>query len=105
MGLDFGHTCGEIDGYMDDAKKAIEFHIDSMLDEASPLAAGELKNKFVKDSAHSLYEEIAHAFEQVRKTNEEMRKEADRQIDDLIDENERLKADIENLEQEIRDLS
>lgn len=91
MPLDFRYTCTEIDSGITDAKESIKNHLDDLLEESCPLFQGDAKNNFIEGYANSLYDDISHIFEGVRSTNEEIRKEADAQIDRL----EQEKAEVE----------
>lgn len=97
MGLDFGHTCPDIDRGIESFKDDLKMYLSEILDDACPLLEGDVKGDFIKGYIDSIYAEFEGNFENVRKTNEEIRSEADRQIDDLQDEVGELKSEIEEL--------
>lgn len=98
MALDYRYTCPDIDRSITAFKSDIESHLSYMLDDCCPMLEGKQKENFIKYYAEQIYNDFEANFEDVRKTNEDMRKEADRQIDYT---EERLL----NAEEEIKDLN
>ena len=72
-----------------------------MIDECCPLLEGDKKASFIKGYADQIYDDLEGNFEGVRRSNEDMRSEADRQIDKLEDRVSELEADIEDKEAQI----
>jgi len=97
MGLDFGHTCPDIDRGIEAFKDDLKMFLSEVIDDVCPLLEGEVKDDLVKSYADDIYNEFGGNFENVRKTNEEMRSEADRQIGELQDEVGELRSEIEDL--------
>ena len=98
MGLDYSHTCPDIDRAIAEAKDTIHDHLIDVAGECSPLLEGNQLEYCIKSWTEALYGELEDCFEATRKTNEDMRKEADRQIDDLVDEIDALKDEIRESE-------
>jgi len=112
MGFDYGHTCGEIDDHISDAKGNITYYVSDLLDECCPLLEGKQKDDFIKGYTDSIYDEISNSFEGVRKTNEDMRKEAENQIDNIERELDDCRGELSDandriteLEQEVDELN
>lgn len=105
MGLDFSHTCPKIDKEIDRVKSTIEDHLEDYIKQLCPLMSMdtvyELRSQWTKE----MYDNIESAFETVRETNEEMRKQADYQIDRLESEIDDLKLEIKELESQLDKLS
>ena len=101
MGLDYSHTCPDINRAINEAKDTISSHIEDIVNQCSPLLEGDPLQDYVKSWTESLYGEIKDCFEVTRKTNEDMREEADRQIDDLVDEVDSLKDEINEFRQKM----
>lgn len=95
VGFDFANTCPRIDKEIAAAQGTIRDFIAEVLDEACPLLPRDLRTDIADKHAGTLYGYLEDCFESVRATNEEMRAEADRQINRLQDE-------IGDLEHELR---
>ena len=102
MALDFGHTCPDIDKEIDNIKGIFYSSIEGLLEQYNEeeLTEQDIKN-IANDYKNSLYMDVEQCFEGVRKTNEEMRKVADYQIDELNGEVDNLKGEVEDLQNEI----
>lgn len=96
--FDYPNTCPQIDKAIGQAESEIEQHIGKLLDEACPLLPPEARNRYAAESANTLYRALEDIFEGTRQTNEDMRREAERQIADLQDQ-------ITSLEHDVRALS
>lgn len=94
--FDYPNTCPKIDKEIDKAKSVIQSHIESILEQACPFMSWPDVQKHAADFAESIYSDLESCFETVRSTNEDMRSEADSQIEDLIEE-------VRNLEHELRE--
>lgn len=100
MGFDYSHTCPQIDRAISQAKSSLESQIDDLLSDACPLLSRAGREEEAKRRADGFYDAIEDAFETVRSTNEDMRKEAERQISSLEDEIAGLRSQVEQLERE-----
>jgi len=105
MGLDYGHTCPDIDISIKAFKSDIESYLSNMLDDCCPMLEGKQKGDFINDYAEQMYSDFETNFEDVRKTNEDMRKEADRQIDYADRQIDYADRQIDYAEEEIKDLN
>lgn len=111
MGLDYRHTCPDIDRSITAFKSNIESYLSNMLDDCCPMLEEKQKEDFVKDYVEQIYNDFETSFEDVRKTNEDMRKEASRQINfaeemlaDAEEEIKDLNTRIEELEEQVSEL-
>lgn len=104
MGLDFYHTCPDIDRNIKGFKEDIDNLLRDVVTECCPLFEGEAKDDFIRGHTEYLYGLFQDYFESVRKTNEDMRKQADYQIDKLVDEVDDLRSEIKELEYRIEKL-
>jgi len=86
MPLDYSQTCSNIDQQIKETKKSIRDWIESLIVDLCPKLPDETMSKMAEEEADGLYKEIRGCFESVRLDNENMRKEADRQIEYLEDE-------------------
>lgn len=84
MGLDFGNTCPDIDAGIDATKDLFR---QEFQDFANWMMSNDIDDELVESKveefAEDVYDQFEDIFEGVRSTNEEMRKAADFQIDDL----------------------
>ena len=85
MPLDYGQTCNNIDQQIKETKKSIYNWIEGLIEDICPKLPDETLKKLAEDEAEGLYKDISGYFESVRLDNENMRKEADRQIEYLED--------------------
>lgn len=104
MGLDYGHTCGEIDSDIEDFKTIIEDSYFDLLDEVCPLIEGKQKIDLIKRYVANTYGESQGIFENVRKCNEDMRQEADRQIDDADEKVEEIGEEVNEKQERVEEL-
>ena len=95
VGFDYPNTCPKIDKAINSAKSEIYKFLDDLLDEACPLLSRVTRGELADGYTSALYGALEDIFEDTRSTNEDMRKEADSQI-------EALKDEISNLEHELR---
>ena len=84
--FDFPNTCPQIDRAIASAKAEIETFLLDFLEEASPLIPRAELRRISADYASTLYGNLEGAFEEVRATNEHMRREAESQIGRLVDQ-------------------
>jgi chromosome segregation ATPase len=104
MGLDFSHTCPKIDKAISEAKDTIIDYLKDYITDLCPYISDEKANELSKDWGTDLYDKISGGFEATRETNEDMRKEADRQIDYAEAEIKDLNARIEELKGQVSEL-
>ena len=119
MGLDYGHTCPDIDKNIGSFKETIEGFLSDFLDDVCPLLNGtEEGNNLIDGYVNSIYDECSNIFEDTRSCNEDMRKEANKQIEELesqrdymqedLDDNrvhiENIEYDLSTSEERVRDL-
>lgn len=105
MGLDFSHTCPKIDKAISSAKDTIQAYLKDYIIELSPYVSEDKADELSTDWAEQIYNEISDCFELVRETNEDMRKQADSQIDNLEGEVSELKSEIDDLSRQLDELS
>lgn len=98
-GFDYPYTCPRIDKTINSAKKIIESFIDSLLSDAVPLLPTDTREGLAKEHSEALYLDLEECFESVRNENEQMRREANRQIESLEREVSDLQSEIERMEQ------
>ena len=98
VSFDYPNTCPRIDKQIDSAKNVIHQFLESLLETACPLLSQEALTRLASDNADELYSALEDCFEAVRSANEEMRREADRQISALHDEVTNLEAEVDRLE-------
>jgi chromosome segregation ATPase len=105
MSFDYHYTCPAINESIAVTKDTIHDKLDDLLSESNPLLeAGNVKERFIKEHVNYLYEALEHLFEGVRSTNEDMRKAAESQIDDLEFELSESKELVSNLEFKVSEL-
>jgi hypothetical protein len=95
--FDYANTCPKIDKAIEGAKADIERFLEGLINEICPFIPESAVSKLARENAESLYHDLQDSFESVRSANEDMRKEADRQIGRLNDE-------ICDLEMQVKDL-
>ena len=99
-GFKFRHTCPAIDKAIAGVKSDIVASIGNILSEACPLLTDLIRGQAAQVYADDLYSTIESAFEAVRSTNEEMRRSAERQIEELNERLEHAHAEIAQLQTE-----
>lgn len=104
MGLDYHYTCSSIDGNITDFKSVIGDNLHDFLSDASPLVEGTQKTEIVNTWVSTIYGECENIFENVRKCNEDMRQQADRQIDELENRVDDLEDDLRTSQSRIEEL-
>ena len=101
MGLDFSHTCPKIDKAISEAKDTIIDYLKDYIVDLCPYLPDEKADELAKDWGADLYDKISDGFESTRETNEDMRKQADYQIEKLEAEISDLKSEISELERQL----
>jgi len=104
MSLDFPYTCPDIDRSLSGIKSDIDSELIDMITECCPLLPEFKLNEFVKPYIESLYERFSESFEAVRSLNDDMRSQAELQINAIQADNEQLLEDVRILEEEKQDL-
>ena len=104
MSLNFPYTCPDIDRSLSGIKSDIDSELVDMITECCPLLPEFKLNEFVKPYIESLYERFSESFEAVRSLNDDMRNQAEIQINALKADKEQLLEDIRILEEEKKDL-
>lgn len=104
MGLNYSHTCPDIDKNIKEFQGSINSYLSDMLDDCCPLLEGEQKVNFIKDYSTQIYDDFANCSESIRTDNEDMRKEADKQINDAEYELNDIKGELDDKCTEISDL-
>lgn len=117
--FDYKHTCPDIDKEISNFKQSLSDNLLDLISELNPMFYNTHGGREYRESWEStIYDSAEDCFESVRKTNEDMRKEAEHQIENLVEEleeSERLKnhweseaeekdRKIEDLEEEIESL-
>lgn len=92
MGLDFEYTCKIINKELSNIKKILNDNIEMCIKQLLPTMEKckitELKDKLTSD----LYDKIKPSIEHIRKTNQDIRKQSDFQIETLESEIQKLKS-------------
>jgi predicted transcriptional regulator len=101
MGLDFSYTCPKIDKAISEAKDTIIDYLKSYIIDICPYISDEKANELSMDWGTDLYDKISGGFEATRETNEDMRKQADYQIEKLESEIDDLSSEIKELERQL----
>ena len=117
--FDYRYTCPEIDKEINSFKESLSDHLIDLISELNPMfAETDKEKKYREDRVRVIYDSAENCFEGVRRANEDMRKEAERQVQELIEEFEEAKRlaiywesevdekdrEIESLKDEILDL-
>ena len=103
--FDFAHTCPKIDKAIAEAKHTIQSYLKYYINDLCPYISDEKSIELSNDWGETIYNDISNCFENVRETNEDMRKEADSQIDRLADEISDLNEQIKELERQLEAVS
>lgn len=103
--FDYANTCPQIDRALKEAEAELSNVMDTLLGEACPLLTGGFHRRDILiDWSKRGFEAVEQAFEEVRSTNEDMRRAAESQIESLADELSDADAEIEALKQRVSDL-
>ena len=101
MSFEFPHTCPDIDAAIDDARSIISDSLDDIVGELSPKFQeandGIDKDNFVSEWTESIMETVKEGFEKARQSNIDMRKEAERQVEELEDKVSEKEEYINNI--------
>ena len=85
MSLDFSYTCPKIDKEIDRVKSTIEYHLEYYIKQLCPLMSLDTVYELRKNWTKEIYDNIESAIETVRETNQDMRNQAEKQINQLND--------------------
>lgn len=99
--FDYGQTCPDIDKSISEFQSII---VEKLKDLVEEIENEEDIEDLVVNYSTDIYEEFEQNFEAVRKTNDDMRKEAEIQISNLKEEVEDLKNKVSSLEYELGQL-
>jgi len=99
--FDYPQTCPIIDKNIGEAKETIKSHLTDCINEICPYIPNEKAEELSNSWGDNLYNGISDCFEAVRKTNEDMRAEANNQIEKLISKVSDLKEQIKELENQV----
>ena len=110
--FDYKYTCSEIDKQITMLKDSLSDNLMDLISELNPMFADTEKEQDYREAwVDTIYSIAEECFEGVRKTNEDMRKEAEYQIEHVAeerDEYERLyefwQDDAEEKDKQIEDL-
>lgn len=85
--LDYNNTCPTIDRGISDMEDNLDTMVYNLVQELSPLFCDtDAGRQFIKDTVKYFTQQIEPIFENVRQSNEDMRKAAEYQINELVDE-------------------
>ena len=99
--FDYPHTCPKIDKEIERVNDLIQRYLTDFILELSPYVPKDVAMNMAMEWGCDIYRDIQGCFEEVRKTNEDMREEANRQISSLISELDDLNCQIKELEERI----
>jgi chromosome segregation ATPase len=105
MGLDFSYTCPKIDKEIDRVKSTIEDHLEDYIKQLCPLMSMETVYELRSQWTKEMYDNLESVIETVRETNQDMRSQAEKQINQLNDEVSELKEEISTLQRELEEVS
>jgi len=99
MGLDYSHTCSDIDREKDSAKEVIHQEISYIITDEMPLPEDhDFDETWINNKVDEIWDRVDSCFEVCRETNVDMRKAADDQISDLESEIDDLKEQVNALQ-------
>ena len=99
--FDYANTCPKIDRAITDARAEILDFVGNLIEEASPLLSPTSVRELSEGYAERLYSDLENVFEETRSANEDMRREAERQIAALLEEISDLEAQVSDLESRV----
>lgn len=97
MPFEYPWSCPSIDREIENAKAQLQDQISDLLNDACPFMAQMTVTEKSKQYVDRFYSAVEDCFEAVRKTNSDMREEAERQIGELEDECARLQCEINSM--------
>lgn len=102
--FNFDYTCPKIDKAIDETKNTLQSYLKDCISGLCPDIAKREVIELANEWSEHYYCDSANYFEIVRKSNEEMRREANNQIDKLLLEIQDLKEWIKELERQLETL-
>jgi len=85
--FDYGYTCPDIDKEISNFESTLNDNLIDLISELNPMFSETNKEREYREGwAESIYDSAENCFEKVRETNQDMRKEAEYQIENLIEE-------------------
>jgi predicted RNase H-like nuclease (RuvC/YqgF family) len=107
-GFIYKHTCPDIDKGLNQFRKDLESRLEDLINECCPLLDGRPLIDLIERHVDAIHSDFSVNFENVRETNEDMREEAESQINNLeieiTDIKEESESQINDLETKIKDL-
>ncbi len=100
LNFDFHYTCPDIDKNIRDFENDLESEINDIIVDISPKIPQAERLLLAEKYSNSIYKSAEMYFENVRKTNENMREEAEAQIQRLLNQVEELEQQVKELERE-----
>lgn len=118
MGFEYSYTCPDIDQGIENYKDDVKQYLSDMLSDSNPLLQGENKENLINEYSEHICNSFSDNFENVRQSNEDMRKEAEHQIEavegdleeakdlakELEERNEVLESRIDELLEEVENV-
>jgi len=98
MPFKYPHTCPDIDRQISEAKSVLKDYFRDLISDICPVLGAKELDEIVEKYTKYTYEDLEDIFEKVRSTNEDMREEANRQIESLEDDVSDLQEKIYELE-------
>lgn len=102
MTFDYRYTCPEINMSIDSLKGEIRAEISEALDDNESPLEGEERQSYIKNFADRIYSYIEDTYEAIRKTNADIRDEAEKQIEKMEQRLDTANETIKELEGDIR---
>ena len=102
--FDYGHTCPDIDANIKEFKTTLTDHLDDVLSDSSPLLEGKPKDLYIENTIKLYYSQYEAIFEDLRRSNTDMRDAAEKQIADIGLERDNHEETISDQEDEIERL-
>jgi septal ring factor EnvC (AmiA/AmiB activator) len=103
-GFDYAWTCPKIDKEIAGAQYTIHEFVFSLISEFCPKIPQEALLILSNENSEALYSDLEGCFEEARKSNEDMRKAAEKQISNLEDELEEEKQEVKRLQLTVAEL-
>ncbi len=102
-GFDYPHTCPSIDKNIKWFEDSLKESLKDLILNISPYIPEEVALKLSNERGEEILKEFLNHFEEVRKSNEDMRREAENQIESKDREIGDLAGEIRDLEERIKE--
>jgi hypothetical protein len=102
-GFDYPHTCSSIDKNIKWFEDSLTESLKDLILDISPYIPEEVALKLSNERGEEIFKEFLNHFEEVRKLNEDMRREAEHQIEKKDLEIGGLASEIRDLEERLRE--